>query len=358
MPEIRVVLLTLPWRGHLLAALRKALLPAEVIEVNRFDAWGINRALKRADVAIVAGDVDDRYVRAPHMRWVHCGHAGLDQSAQPGLFDRGLLLTSAAGRSAPALAEHALFFMLALSFRFGHFYAAQRAHRWGVPGQRKLRALHGQTLGIVGLGHTGIEVARRAKAFGMRVIAYRRRAEQPPEVDRLYCTDLGGSLDELLAASDYVVLVLPLSDKSLHLIGAPELAKMRRGAHLINIARGGLIDEEALLQALHSGHLAGAAIDVAEQEPLPSDSPLWDAPNLLITPHVTPRTADRDERALQLLVENIRRYRADEPLLNRISRDDQFTPSVTDSAKRSGLACWLARARRFQQRAMYWLRTR
>lgn len=354
MADIEAALITLPWQAGHLETLTAALAPAEVVLTHRLNAPRIARALRHVDVAFLAGDIDDRFLSAPNLRWVHCGHAGLDRSARPDVLERGLLLTSSAGRSSPALAEHAMFFMLALSFRFGRFYQAQLAGRWGVSGQYDLRALHGQVLGIVGLGNTGIELAKRASAFGMRVLAYRRRGEIVPAVDQLYSADRGDTLDALLEQSDYVVLTLPLTDDTYHLIGARELALMRPDAQLINIARGGLVDEQALLAALHAGSLAGAAIDVAESEPLPRESELWRAPNLLITPHVTPQCADREQRSLQILLENIRRYRAGESMLNQLTRADVFSGKRrTDSA---GAAS--ARLGRFIQRLSLWLRTR
>jgi phosphoglycerate dehydrogenase-like enzyme len=359
MPDIDIVLSTLPWKGRLREALEQALTPAEVIWVSRHDAIGIRRALKRADVAILAGDLDAGFLDAPRLTWVHCGHAGLERSAMPEVFERGLVVTSAAGRSAPALAEHAMFFMLALSFRYPRFYDAQRAHRWGVRGQHELRALYGRTVGILGLGHTGLEIARRAKAFGMRVVAYRRRPKGSPHVDRLYSAARGETLDELLQTSDFVVLSLPLTDRTRRLIGPIELSRMRPTAYLVNIARGGLVDESAMIGALRAGRLAGAAIDVAEDEPLPAASPLWDTPNLIITPHVTPLMPDRDERALELLRENIRRYRCGEPLLNRLTLSDVYRPHVTEAAgKASGLRGAVIRLRRLARRLAHRWRTR
>lgn len=358
MPDIRAALVTLPWNDTLIASLREALAPAEVVLANRHDRAAISAALKRVDVALIAGDIDSRYLQAPQLKWVHCGHAGLDRSAMPEVFERGLSITSSAGRSAPALAEHAMLFMLALGFRLDRFHAAQRAHRWGIRDQKTLRPLHGQTLGIIGLGHTGLELARRAKAFDMRVVAYRRRGTGCEWVDQLYSRDRGDSVDTLLAQSDYVVLAVPLSDSTHRLIGAAELARMQPTACLINMARGGVVDENALILALREGRLAGAAIDVAEEEPLPARSPLWDAPNLLITPHFTPRMADRDERALALLLENLRRYRAGEPLLNLLTPDDLYSSGDQQAHTRSALSTLLRDIARRGRRLRHWLRIR
>lgn len=358
MPEIRSALVTLAWDEPLLAALRQALAPADVHIVKRRDRSAIAAALKQVDVAFIDGDVDSRYLKAPRLKWVHCGHAGLDRSATPDILASGLQVSSAAGRSAPALAEHALLFMLALAFRLDRFYDAQRRHRWGISGQGDLQPLHGKTLGIVGLGHTGIELARRARAFDMRIVAYRRRDVGSDLVDETCSKDAGETLDKVLACSDFLVLALPLSDSTRHLIGARELARMRPGSYLINIARGGLVDESALLQALHSHHLAGAAIDVAEEEPLPARSPLWDAPNLLITPHFTPRLADRDARALDLLLENLRRFRADEPLLNLLTAEDMCSPAAPRGRSGFGSQAPLGGIARASRRLRHWLRSR
>jgi phosphoglycerate dehydrogenase-like enzyme len=234
-------------------------------------------------------------------------------------------VTSSSGRSAPALAEHAIFFMLLFTFRYSAFLEAQRAHRWGFPGQDELRGLIGRTIGIVGLGNTGRELAIRAQALGMLVLGYRRQAEAVPGVDRLYAAERGDSLDELLRESDFVVLATPLSDATHHLLGARELGLMKRSAVLVNMARGGVVDETALLAALRAGQIAGAGLDVFAQEPLPPESPLWDAPNVLITPHTTPQVPDRTGRSLEMIAENIRRYRAGERLLNLLTPADVYT---------------------------------
>ena len=358
MPDIRVVLVTLDWKSEHLDTLKAALAPADVICANRFDALRITSALRRADVALLSSDIDERFLRAPNLRWVHCDHSGLERSSFPQVFEGKLIVTSASGRSAPALAEHAIFFMLALSFRYGEFYKAQLAHSWGVSGQRDLRALHGQTLGIVGLGHTGTELAKLAKSFGMHVIGYRRRSEKPPQVDKLYSSNRGESLDALLQQSDYIVLALPLSDQSYRLIGERELALMRPSAHLINIARGGLVDEQALVNALQEGRIAGAAVDVVDEEPLPHHSALWSAPNLLITPHVTPQLDDREKRSLGILLDNVDRYRKGEPMLNQLMPNDKFSQPARQVATKSRSGSRGLRMKRFARRVAHWWRIR
>jgi phosphoglycerate dehydrogenase-like enzyme len=258
-----------------------------------------------------------------------------------------VIVTTAAGRSAEALAEHALHFLLALNFQQRRFLRAQRWRVWGVPGQADLRALRGRTVLVVGTGHTGRAVARACAALGMRVLGHRRRAAPVDgPFERITSVERGEGLDVLLPEADAVVLTASLNDSSRHLVGRAELALMRPGAFMVNVARGGLVDERALVEALRSGHLGGAATDVVEGEPLAVTSPLWWAPRLLITPHVTPRLADREARAVELLLANVRRYLADEPLDNALGRDDVYSgPPMRRSRDRG--ATWRRLGRRF-----------
>ncbi len=325
--QVKTIMTSLTYQGRHWDRLAEAIGDAEIIRFASGDDRAIESALERAEVALLETDPDTRYFRAPRLRWIHADHAGLNKAAKPEAFDRGLILTSSAGRSSPVLADHALFFVMALAYKFPAFLDAQRAHRWGgVPGQEDLRGLFGRTIGIIGLGHTGCELAVRANAHGMRVLGYRRRATAPPPgVDELFCGDRGDTLDPLLRQSDAVVLAVPLSDATHHLIGERELALMPAGAFLVNIGRGNVIDEPAMLAALRSGHLGGAGLDVVAQEPLPADSPLWDAPNLLLTPHFTPPVPDKIGRSLDVICENLRRIRTGEPMLNQLTREDIYT---------------------------------
>jgi len=303
------------------------------IVLPRSDRAALARALQSVEIAILADPVQDDHLRAPHLRWIHCNHAGLDHSASPALFDRGIALTSSAGRSAPALAEHALMFCLMLSSRYVSLLDAQRQHRWLSEGPPGARALFGRTLGIVGLGHTGQELALRAKSFGMRVLGYRRRDRPVPQgVDRIFAADRGDGLGPLLAESDLLVLALPLSDATRQLIGRAEFAQMKPGAILVNLARGGVVDQDALIEVLESGRLAGAGLDVTTPEPLPGDHRLWSVPNVLITPHFTAPIAEKSARSVDIILENLRRYRAGEPLLNRLQREDTYGGDPAPSA--------------------------
>lgn len=317
----------LPFRGAELERLLRTIGTDPVVTVDPRDDAALARALESAEVAILSGDLDRRFLAAPGLRWVHCDHAGLTRSALPEIFDRGLIVTGSAGRSAPSLAEHVMMFALQLSYRYWMFTAAQERGEWlRTPEMSTLRPLTGRTMGIVGMGHSGVELARRAKAFDMRVLGYRRRDLPPPAgVDRMYSHDNGEGLDELLRQSDVLALVVNLSDATRHLIGARELALLPAGAMVINLARGEVIDQDALAAALRSGHLGGAGLDVTTPEPLPPGHPLWHVPNVLITPHFSPVLPDRSARSLDIIVENFRRFRAGEPMLNRLSPADVYS---------------------------------
>jgi len=193
------------------------------------------------------------------------------------------------------------------------------AGEWeGWEGRRSSGELCGKTLGIVGLGGIGSEVAKRAKAFGMRVIATRRRPDRRSE----FADEVRGAdeLGWLLGESDFVAVCSALTHETRHLIGAEELKRMKATAYLINIGRGGLVDEGALVAALRGGEIAGAGLDVFEREPLPSESPLWEMPNVMITPHDAGSSPRSHERLMEVFLENLRRYVAGEPLLNVVDK--------------------------------------
>ncbi len=254
---------------------------------------------------------------APRLRWLQLTSAGVDRLLDGPVLRSGITVTTASGIHAIPIGEYVLGAMLALAKGFPQAMAAQRERAWRpyLPEE-----LHGKTVGIVGLGAIGREVARLARAFGMRVLACRRSCRQPqerppeaPEVDLLLPA---ADLPRLLAEADYVVLAVPLTPETRGLIGRDELAAMKQGARLVNVARGAVVDEEALVEALRSGHLAGAVLDVFQHEPLPADSELWDLPGVLLTPHVSGGTPRYMERAIELFCDNLRRYLTGQPLRN------------------------------------------
>jgi phosphoglycerate dehydrogenase-like enzyme len=263
---------------------------------------------------------------APRLKWVHCDHAGLTRSARPEVFERGLIVTGSAGRSGPALAEHVMLFALLLTGGFPQFYEAQRRGEWlRSPQLSALRALSGRTMGIVGMGHTGTALARRAKAFDMQVLGYRRRdAARPEGVDEMFAIERGDTIDAMLPRCDILALVVNLSDATKGLIGAEQLALLPRGAIVINLSRGEVLHQDALVAALASGQVGGAGLDVTAPEPLPPGHPLWSTPNVLITPHFTPALPDKSERSLEIILDNFARFRAGSPMRNRLTPDDVY----------------------------------
>ena len=268
---------------------------------------------------------------APGLRWVQLHSAGADHVLGHSIFEVGLLVTTTSGIHATPIAEYVLASILAHRWRVGLWTRCQREGRW--PSDRWAMfarpELRGSTLGIVGYGSIGREVARLGQAFGVRVLAMRRspgRADEGYAVD--HTGDLEGALPErfyapaelqqMLGECDYVVLALPLTPATRHIIGEAELRAMKPTAYLVNIARGGLVDEVALVRAMQEGWIGGAGLDVFEQEPLPPDSPLWEQEQMLLSPHVAGFTPRYDERAAALFAANLARYLAGEPLLNRV----------------------------------------
>ena len=285
---------------------------------------------------------DDVLEIAPNLKWVQLHSAGIDHVLGTPIMDSNVLITTTSGIHATPIAEYVMASILAHRWRVPHWTACQREGRW-PPGRWDLYArpeLLQSTIGILGYGSIGREVARLAQAFGMRVLAFRRSPgdeANPPVGDTptgyvaAHVADEGGMIPErvygpdelhdMLPECDYVVIALPLTSETRHLIGAPELGAMKREAYLVNIARGAIVDEKALIQALQEGWIAGAGLDVFEQEPLPADSPLWRVENALISPHIAGFTPRYDERAARLFAENLARYTAGGPLLNLVDKE-------------------------------------
>jgi phosphoglycerate dehydrogenase-like enzyme len=279
------------------------------------------------------GDVFDRLIsRAPRLRWVHSATAGVERVLTPSALQRGLTITNARGVFSRPIAEYVIAMVLAMSRRLPGILELQRERTWQPLEGVEMRDL---TIGIAGYGSIGRAVASLAAAFGARVVATRRRPDEPrgPEWHDAEAADRGGSdgasrgpdaeilggpeaLPSLLAESDFVVLALPLTPETEGVIDDAALGSMRRSAWLINVARGRLVDERAIERALRRGQLAGAVLDTFREEPLPPDSPLWDVPNLIVTPHTSWSTGGALDRSIALFCANLERYRAGESLLN------------------------------------------
>ncbi len=325
MPELKEVLLTAQFRPPLMKRLEDALAPAVIHRCRPDDREAIEAVIDRVDAAILAGDAEGYVIAGRKLKWIHCAHAGLDRSARPEVFRRGIILTGSAGRSSPVLAEHVLTFMLALTYDVPMLLRAQREHRWCGEALASRSAMTGKTAGIIGMGNTGRAVVKLLKAFDMRILAWRRKPQAQEGVEKVYCAASGDRLEAMLGQCDYVVLCCGLNDETWHIINADTLRAMRREAVLINIGRGGLVDEAALTEALRTGVIAGAGLDNFTVEPLRGDSPLWDIPNVLITPHATPSLPDREDRAVSYILQNIAAFRGGGEFVNRLTQRDVFT---------------------------------
>jgi len=257
---------------------------------------------------------------APRLRWAQSGSAGVDRYITiPELMARDeVVLTNMKGMYGPVIAEHVFAMMLSHTRNLPHYLDAGRRGAWDRGSASAMTALQGRTMLVVGLGGIGSEIAMRADAFNMRVLATARTERPaPPYVDVL---GTGPDLDELLPQADVVVLAVPLTDETRGMIDRETIARMKDGAWLVNIARGAVVDTDALVEALDAGKLGAAFLDVTDPEPLPEGHALWNRDNVLITPHVAARAELSGERRLALMLENMRRFGAGEPLLNVVDK--------------------------------------
>ena len=272
------------------------------------------------DVEIAAGGVPIPLIlRAPQLRWYQQWGAGADWLLRhPEAAARPFVLTNTSGIHATQISEHILTFMLALTHRLPAAFQAQAQGRWQRPGDHELGELAGATLLLIGLGAIGSRTAELAAAFGMRVLGVRRSPREPlAAVERIFPPE---RLADVLPEADFVVLTVPLTRDSRHMIGEAELRLMKSTAYLINIGRGATVDECSLVTALSEGWIAGAGLDVFETEPLPVDSPLWRAPNVIITAHYSGSSPHYNTRALAVFLDNFGRYRAGQPLRNIVDK--------------------------------------
>jgi phosphoglycerate dehydrogenase-like enzyme len=284
--------------------------PREAVEAARgaeiYLGYGISR-----EVVEAAGST---------LRWVHSGAAGVGGGLGALPSDGNLLFTNSAGVHAEPIAETVTGMVLHFARGLHLAVRAQAERRWAADDFQQMPPaaweLAGATVAVVGLGGIGSAVARRMTALGARVVGVRRRGSAgPPGVEVLTGA---GALDEALEQARVVVLTVPETQETRGMLGADRLGRLPEGAVLVNVSRGRVVDEEALVRALRSGRLGGAALDVFATEPLPPSSPLWSLPNVLITPHVSGVSEGFWRRETDLVLENLRRYLAGEPLLNRV----------------------------------------
>lgn len=330
------VLSTMRFADDLIAQLRAVSPRLRLIQQTCHDANEVATALTehpRAEVLYTFNLPSNALDLAPRLHWLQLHSAGANHLLDHPIMHSDVAITTVSGIHATPIAEYVFASILAHRWRVPMWTHCQREARW-PSGRWDLYArpeLRDSTLGIVGYGSIGREVGRIGQAFGMRVLALRRSAGRSKAGYSSERTgDAAGSiptqfytpdaLHEMLSECDYVVVAVPLTPETAGLIGAAELKAMKSSAYLVNIARGSIVDEAALAQALEQGWIGGAGLDVFEQEPLPADSPLWALENLLISPHVAGFTPRYDERATALFAENLDRYLSGKPLLNLVDR--------------------------------------
>lgn len=284
-----------------------------------------NREDWNAKSSEIAGDVDvvfglrpaAKYTEMPNMRWGQQTGAGANWLFDmPEVADSDLIITNASGVHAIPISEHIMALMLSLSRKIHTYVKSQAMHKWDRRG--RLIELEGSTMGLVGVGEIGKKTAEKGAAFSMRVLGLRRNPERSdPNVDRMYGP---GDLNKMLPECDWVVITTALTSETKGMIGEAEFRAMKESAYIINIARGPIIQEDMLVKALQEGWIAGAGLDVFEQEPLPPDSPLWEMNNVVITPHIAGATPFYVDRLIEIFTENLRRYQAGEPLMNVVDK--------------------------------------
>lgn len=286
-----------------------------------------------ADVAFVSRDVTglstkhevlpgtqrmyDALLAAPALRWVHIHSAGADRPVYVQLRERGVAVTTSSGANAPVVAQNALLGVLALARHWPRLAAAQREHRWapliasGLP-----RDLQGQTAVVVGWGPVGQEIARLLRALGLRVVVVRRQAGAGDGDGDGVTMVADTQLHEVLPTADWLLLACPLTERTRGLVGARELALLPAHCALVNVARGEVVDEAALVDALRAQRIAGAYLDVFAHEPLPPESPLWDLPNVICTPHSAGFSDGNEQRVARMFLDNLARFVRGEALAN------------------------------------------
>ena len=278
----------------------------------------IEKSLDQVEIA--AGHFSHEYIRKmPRLRWLQQWGAGADWLMEnPELVERDFILTNASGVHAVPISEHIMAFLLAFARGLPASIRAQEKHEWAKDISKTVFELAGKTMLLVGVGAIGSRTAQIAAAMGMHVWGVRRHPDQPADgVERMVSPE---QLPSLLPEADFVVLTVPETEETRHMINAQALSQMKPGAYLINIGRGATVDEQALVNALKQGQIAGAGLDVFEDEPLPQDSALWDLPNVILTAHYSGLTPRYNDRALAIFFDNLERYVRHQTLMNVVDK--------------------------------------
>jgi len=278
-------------------------------------------AVRDADIMLVDRMFDKEvFLAAKKLKWVHVIWAGVEGYLFPEFVDSPVILTSSSGVHRIPVSEMIIAMMLMLAKRLYKFMRFQLEGKWIRPISDELipNELADKTAGILGLGNIGMETAWKAKCLGMKVLALQRKPiRRPTYVDEI----LGPKdLDYLLSESDYLIITVPLTRETYHMISEGELKLMKPSAYVINVSRGAIIDHAALIKALKEGWIAGAGLDVFEEEPLPEDSEFWRLENVVITPHISGWTPHYDDRVVKIFCENLARYLDGKPLINVVDK--------------------------------------
>ena len=312
--------------AELAAIVARLQLPHEVVALPADKEARLSDAdVARTEIAFFSQDLNPSHSKqffsavrkAPNIKWVHVFNIGVDHPIYTEMLERGVRVTTSAGTTFEPIAQTALTGMLMLSRGFPHWMKAQAGRRWEpVRLQVSPPDLGGQTALVYGMGAIGAEFARLAKALGMHVIGVRRsRRKADDPVDEMHTPD---QLDALLPRAQWLILASPLTPETRKLINAERLARLPKGAHILNISRGEVVDEAAMIAALQSGHLAGAYLDVFEQEPLPEPSPLWDLPNVIITPHNASSSIGNERRVFDCFTGILGQFKTGGPMTNEV----------------------------------------
>lgn len=309
--DVITVLISGAAADQYLALVRKRFPDLRVLSAE--DAESLARHITEADVLLAPDFPVDLFDKAYRLRWFQCSNAGID-SVLP-IRDRigDIIVTNARGIHGEIIADFVMAGITMMHWNFPRFIGEQSRKQWHP---RDVAPLADRTLGVIGLGSIGAAISRRGKAIGMTVIGSKRDVTQPiAGVDKLFPPN---RLAELLQLSDFVVLAVPHVLETIKLIGREQFQLMRRSAFLVNIARGSVIVESELIEELRAGTISGALLDVFEREPLPTDSPLWTMPNVIITPHVAGKISDYASRVFEIFGENLQRFLEKKPLRNVI----------------------------------------
>lgn len=310
------VVITQAWVGHYVNMFRDAFPEVEFVSGDTPEEI----IAAGADAEAAFGGVDQQLLEGlKGLKWIQSSSAGVEWMRNaPGLPATDITVTNTRGAHASTIAEHTFGMLVHLARRFDELYEAQKRHDWIRGANLPFTGLAGLTMGIVGLGNIGRNIASRAKAFEMDVIAVDAHPVAKPDyVNEVKLLD---GLDSLLERSDVVVVTVPITPETRGMIGARELELLKDTAIFMVVSRGGIVNEPALIETLKSGRLLGAALDVADVEPLPADNPLWDAPRLFITPHCSPTSRQTHANVMQMMQTNLRHFLAGEPLENVVNK--------------------------------------